>query len=192
MKPQTLTRLTQSLGIGRIIISASGEVLEANESALHTLGRLRLSARTLLRGRVEGSDSAIVGRQGGWTSIRIEARPGPVVVHHRSLEETGGCVLMILDPQVLPVIGMDLLRSIFKLTPAEVRVAQLVMTGATNASIAKLLKIGPGTARTHIKSLYLKTGTHRQPHLTALLWRMCFLPYSAGEAGQPSVRKASA
>lgn len=62
-----------------------------------------------------------------------------------------------------------IVTSIFGFTPAESRVAQLVSGGATLRQISTALEIGLETVRTHLKQVFLKTGTRRQAELVALL-----------------------
>ena len=61
------------------------------------------------------------------------------------------------------------LRSRFMLTPAEVQVALGIAEGETLAAIAKMRGVAVSTARGQLKSIFAKTGTHRQAELVALL-----------------------
>jgi DNA-binding CsgD family transcriptional regulator len=61
------------------------------------------------------------------------------------------------------------LRSRFMLTPAEVQVALGLAEGKTLAAIAKMRGVAVSTARGQLKSIFVKTGTHRQAELVALL-----------------------
>ncbi|MHC4738179.1 MAG: response regulator transcription factor [Planctomycetota bacterium] len=42
----------------------------------------------------------------------------------------------------------------YHLSPREIQVAKLVCQGFSNAEIAKVLKIKPGTAKTHLRNIY--------------------------------------
>ena len=61
------------------------------------------------------------------------------------------------------------LRSRFMLTPAEIQVALGIVEGRTLAAIAKMRGVAISTARGQLKSIFVKTGTHRQAELVALL-----------------------
>jgi DNA-binding CsgD family transcriptional regulator len=61
------------------------------------------------------------------------------------------------------------LRSRFMLTPAEVQIALGIAEGRTLAAIAKMRGVAVSTARGQLKSVFAKTGTHRQAELVALL-----------------------
>lgn len=56
-----------------------------------------------------------------------------------------------------------------RLTPAESRIAHGIARGEPLSAIAKANGISIGTARTQLKSVFVKTGTHRQAQLVALL-----------------------
>ncbi|QXX76495.1 hypothetical protein MHY1_p00017 (plasmid) [Methylovirgula sp. HY1] len=61
---------------------------------------------------------------------------------------------------------------IFRLTTAEARIAARVATGMTLENAAVELGITKETARNQLKSVFAKTGTHRQSELVALLARL--------------------
>ena len=61
------------------------------------------------------------------------------------------------------------LRQIYGLTPAEERLARLIVQGLRLHEAEAALGIRHSTARTHMKRIYAKTGTHRQVELVRLL-----------------------
>jgi len=63
------------------------------------------------------------------------------------------------------------LTSSFGLTPAEVRIALGIARGDTLASVADAHGIAMTTAKTQLQSVFIKTKTHRQAELVALLAR---------------------
>lgn len=75
--------------------------------------------------------------------------------------------LTVLGPRPGPT-GANLAQ-IFGLTPAEARLACIIARGAAPAIAAKELGIAYGTARNQLKSIFVKTGTHRQSELVSLL-----------------------
>jgi DNA-binding CsgD family transcriptional regulator len=68
-------------------------------------------------------------------------------------------------------IAQHILDASFGLTPAEARVALGIARGETLASVAEAHGIAVTTAKTHLQSIFIKTGTHRQAELVALLAR---------------------
>jgi DNA-binding CsgD family transcriptional regulator len=65
--------------------------------------------------------------------------------------------------------SIDLLRSHFDLTPAEARLALHLVAGETLRSAEAKLGITYETARTHLKSIFSKTGTCRQAELVVVI-----------------------
>ena len=63
------------------------------------------------------------------------------------------------------------LRAAFGLTTAEARIALGIARGKTLAAIAEAHGIVVSTARTQLKSVFKKTGTHRQAELAVMLAR---------------------
>lgn len=66
----------------------------------------------------------------------------------------------------------DLIIRGFNLTPAEARLASLLATGMSLEKAAEQLGIARETARSQIKTIFAKTGAHRQGELVALLARL--------------------
>ncbi|HEY7458871.1 MAG TPA: helix-turn-helix transcriptional regulator, partial [Xanthobacteraceae bacterium] len=64
---------------------------------------------------------------------------------------------------------MKMLATRYKLTPAELRVLQGVIDVGGVPAIADALGISPTTVRTHMKSLFEKTGVRRQADLVKLI-----------------------
>jgi len=63
------------------------------------------------------------------------------------------------------------LQNRFNLTRAEARLVVHLATGLSLKSSAKVLGVGYETVRRHIKSAFLKTGTHRQAELLLIVIR---------------------
>jgi DNA-binding CsgD family transcriptional regulator len=66
-------------------------------------------------------------------------------------------------------LAPDLLHGLFDLSPAEARVARLLLEGKSVAGIAAESKVGENTVRAHLKSIFAKTGVNRQAELVRLL-----------------------
>jgi DNA-binding CsgD family transcriptional regulator len=64
-----------------------------------------------------------------------------------------------------------LLKNRFGLTPAEARLVLRLMMGDSLHSAAKALGIKYETVRTHLKSIFQKTGTRRQAELVIMIIR---------------------
>lgn len=76
-------------------------------------------------------------------------------------------ILVDLDSAIAPQIVV--LRHAFDLTDAEARIAALLSSGVSLEVVCDWHGIAKETARNHLKSIFAKTGTHRQAELVALL-----------------------
>jgi DNA-binding CsgD family transcriptional regulator/PAS domain-containing protein len=76
-------------------------------------------------------------------------------------------VVFVTIPEEPQEASAELLRRLFGLTAAEARVCERLVGGATVDEIARALGIGVETVRTHLKSIFAKTGVGRQAELVA-------------------------
>jgi DNA-binding CsgD family transcriptional regulator len=72
----------------------------------------------------------------------------------------------VTAPQAPPV---ELVQSLFDLTPAEARVARDLASGKAVETIAADGGVSPNTIRTHVRGVLEKTGCTRQVDIVALL-----------------------
>jgi DNA-binding CsgD family transcriptional regulator/PAS domain-containing protein len=88
---------------------------------------------------------------------------------------TSVCVL-IADPDATPVMPEKILRQVFGLTAAEVRLLALLAGGSSVEQASQLLEVSQATIRTQLAALFRKTGTSRQGELIrlalALSWQI--------------------
>jgi DNA-binding CsgD family transcriptional regulator len=76
--------------------------------------------------------------------------------------------VVVTDPESAPVPDQETLRGLFGLTPAEAALTRLLAQGLTLQQAAAHLKLRPATLRTRLKTIFEKTGTHRQADLVRL------------------------
>lgn len=67
---------------------------------------------------------------------------------------------------------LALLAELFELTPAECRLAEMLVQGGNPERCAQLLDVSITTVRSQLRSLFGKTGTQRQAELVGLLTRL--------------------
>jgi len=79
-------------------------------------------------------------------------------------------LVFIKDPE-LPGLSAQLLQDLFQLTPAQAAVAQSLVAGRSLIQVAEALGISLHTVRDHLKAVFAKTRTTRQPQLVTLLAR---------------------
>lgn len=78
-------------------------------------------------------------------------------------------VVFITDPGASPPSDESLLAAFFALTSTEAHFAAMLLKDLTIAEAAEELDVTVSTARTHLRRLFEKTGTHQQSHLVRLL-----------------------
>lgn len=110
--------------------------------------------------------------------VRREARR-PVVIRvvpvdgaARSPFLGARAILTLNDLELRPKSDPNVISQAFGLTPAQARLASLIVTGISLEEVAAELGITLETARNHLKSIFTKTGIHRQGELIALLSRL--------------------
>ncbi|MFK4719235.1 DNA-binding CsgD family transcriptional regulator [Bradyrhizobium niftali] len=81
-------------------------------------------------------------------------------------------VLLLMDLDEMPVISQASLMEVFGLTPVQAQLASLLVRGKSLEEIAREMNISPGTARNHLKAVFLRTATRRQGELVSLLSRL--------------------
>lgn len=77
--------------------------------------------------------------------------------------------LFLRDPDRKPQGAQEMMRKLFDLTPAESAIALLLMNGLTLEETAEESGISKNTARTHLRSIFAKTGATRQATLVRIL-----------------------
>lgn len=123
-----------------------------------------------LKGAVDGGQSA---------SLRLERpsqrRPLSLLITPLKLPvgypAMPSAMVVINDPERSAAPPRERLMQAYGLTAAEAGVAQLLLRGNDVASVARRLSISRETARTHLRRLLVKTGTHRQSDLMLVLVR---------------------
>lgn len=110
------------------------------------------------------------------TRFRVE-RPvhGDIVVTARPLNlraihaGAGAIALFLARPGSEAATDPQTLRDLLGLTTAEARLAAALSEGCTLVEAAKRLGIAHNTAKVQLRSVFAKTGVHRQAQLVALL-----------------------
>jgi len=80
-------------------------------------------------------------------------------------------IVLILDPDAAARIDVGALRRFFSLSRAEAEVAAKIASGLSIAECAEALHLSQHTIRSHVKKLFLKTGTNQQSALVSMLLR---------------------
>jgi DNA-binding CsgD family transcriptional regulator/PAS domain-containing protein len=85
------------------------------------------------------------------------------------LIESARAMLLVIDPDVLPLMSEEVAREAFDLTAAEARVAVLIGGGFGGPQAAAALGISTETVKTHLAHCFVKTGTNSQAGLARIL-----------------------
>ena len=81
----------------------------------------------------------------------------------------------MIEPSRPPEIATLLLQA-YGLSPRELEIAQLLLTGFSVPYIARLLVLSPYTARDHLKSIFEKVGVNSQQDLIAAVYFRHYVP----------------
>lgn len=186
---------------GAVLIDRLGRVIRLNSKAetylRHDLqivsSRLRSPDRASNKSLQELIEANIVPVIGGipppLTPVLLH-RPGdlPLVVSSFPLARQASDVfqgarslLLINDPSEYRPIARDVLQEMFRLTPAELRVAAALLRGLDTQQIGAEHQVGAHTIRYHLKSIFAKTGTSHQAQLVSLLARVTERPNRVGD-----------
>ncbi len=84
-------------------------------------------------------------------------------------------LVVVIDPEDGAGAPDAALRALYKLTVAEMRVAQEVADRDGLPAVAEALGISLSTVRTHLQRVFEKTGTRRQAELVRLLERIAIV-----------------
>jgi len=174
------------LGVPALVLNETGKVLAANPLIEALTGFVRWRALDKVSLKDKGADQLL---RDALATIGSESRPdvrsfpacdgeaGATMVVHvipirlsaRDIFLRCFAVLMLTPmtrPQAPPV---ELVQSLFDLTPAEARIARSLATGKTMTAIASEGGVSRETVRTQVRRVLTKTGCERQAEVVALL-----------------------
>jgi DNA-binding CsgD family transcriptional regulator len=175
-----------ALGLPALVLNDQGKVLAANPliDALTGYVQWRAQDRISLKDRAADQllrDAIATIDMGGSSCVRsfpvrdtgadsmMVAHIVPVRLSARDIFVRCTAVL-VLTPVTLPQAPpVELVQSLFDLTPAEARVARGLASGKTVDDIATDGGTSANTIRTHVRGVLEKTGCNRQTDIVALL-----------------------
>ncbi len=80
-----------------------------------------------------------------------------------------GRILVALNDRQLTDERLAAAASIYGLTPAQLRLAGLILDGRSLVDAARALRVSQNTARTHLRRMFDRTGVHSQSALIVVL-----------------------
>ena len=172
-----------------VLINRQGNVFRANRAA----ERLLVDDVRIVKGQFVASDQkataalnralqSLMWRPTGGLSAPIalpRASRRPLLAYPARLSESTAnaladcqAMVILIDPEISTRTPETNLRTAFRLTEAEARLAAKLARGESLENVADQFGIGKETARSQLKSIFGKTGVHRQGELVALLARL--------------------
>lgn len=175
-----------AMGLPALLLNREGTVIEAS-SGIEELGAY---VQWRARNRVLLTDSAAndlltdaLGALDSHRELAVQSFPlrdadnrAAMVVHlipvRRSAHDifSGSYALLVLTPVAAPSAPpVELMRSLFDLTPSEARVARALASGETLEEIAASGSVAISTVRSQLRQVLEKTGCTRQAEVVSLL-----------------------
>jgi DNA-binding CsgD family transcriptional regulator len=183
-RAQAASQALALLGIPALVFSDNGKVLAANQliEALSGFILWRADDRIALRDANADAllcDAIATADQDDSPSVRsfpVRNAGSAMIAHVVPIRGSARDILfrcaamLILTPVTRPEApSVDLIRSLFDLTPAEARVARGLAAGQTVKDIAAESGTSSNTVRSHVKVVLTKVGYSRQSDVVALL-----------------------
>lgn len=188
MMSEVLNKLPQ----GALIVNRTGHLLFANQSAEQILARNdglsldhqgNLAAPTAndqlyqLIASAGHSNAILPAQSGGIFQLQRPSglRPLSLLIaplnHDLSHDNyhQPSVLIFITDPEQRTESTEAVLQQLYSLTPAEARLAAILVQGKSIATAATELHVTQNTARTHLKHIFEKTDVRRQSELVQLL-----------------------
>lgn len=106
-------------------------------------------------------------RQSGARPVDVMATPLPAAPGQEG--EDPAVVLFVTHPDICPEPSLDILRSLYGLTRSEARIVLELVKGRSVDEAAEHLGLRLSTARSYLKSVFVKTGANRQADLVRMV-----------------------
>lgn len=173
-------------GTAVVLVDRHGKAFKANPSA----ERLLVGDVQIKKGRLVAKDASAMAALNAAVSNLLERRTGglsspvalprtgrrPLLAYPAKLSSATAnaladcqAMIVLIDPDAGPRPLEATLRSVFHLSEAEARLGTQLASGESLETVAERLGIAKETSRTQLKSIFAKTGVHRQAELVAVM-----------------------
>jgi len=176
----------EAVGLPAAALAPTGRVVSANAGFLACESRVRIGAGNMVQFASEPAQALLMeavsnvarSQNGFGRSIPVRAtQTGPAFVAHvvplrgGGLDVFTGALSIVFITSIVPSTSPPppLLQALFDLTPAEARMASQITEGKSIEQISSATGVAQNTIRTHLKSVFQKTGVQRQAELVSLL-----------------------
>ena len=217
---EALGTTLDSIDVGVIIVGREARILHANQAAKRVLdqrspivsqggclGALRADLTKELRTAIATAqtDESHIGIAGigvplidkEMTAASAHVLPLAHGISHATHPgDLPAAAVFVAPATASPSIDIGTIARIYGLTPAEARLLQQLIVGASLTEAASALGIAEATARTHRNHIFAKTGVSRRTDLLTLITRLVppirrphsfFLPAPSGERIHPTI-----
>ena len=173
-RPVHLNRAAELLAIEHngFVAGRDGLTLPSTKETAQ-LRRLIGDAASSATGRGSGVGGCLHVRmsESGGEKMQFQVIPLPLGLSERPWEQSlpGGCVAVFISVPGGPQLSCDRVAAMHGLTPAESKLASMLAKGMSLEQAAEALSVSIQTVRSHLKSIFAKTGVTRQGALIALL-----------------------
>lgn len=193
----TFAATVEALTVGVVLADEESKIVHSNAAAAAMLaagdpivarhGRIAVqsSATTIaLQSAVAqaAKDEATLGQKG--IGIPIPRAGGdPLVIHvlplrrshvRSGLIQRAAAALFVASASGPPQLPHDALVQLYDLTPAEIRIVELICEGQTRDTISATLGVSVSTVKSHLIHVFEKTGCRRQVDLVRLAKSLTF------------------
>jgi DNA-binding CsgD family transcriptional regulator len=183
-RARAATQALALLGIPALVFADNGKTLAANHLIEALSGFIQWRARDQIAMTDAAADALLrdaIATAGQDDTPSVRSFPvrdaGSAMIAHvvpiRGLARdvfSRSAAMLMLTPVTRPEApSVDLIRSLFDLTPAEARVARGLAAGQTVKVIAADSGTSANTVRSHVNAVLTKTGFNRQSDMVALL-----------------------
>ena len=158
-----------SLGDG---LGVHGELLfAAKPSENAVLQQAIAEAAATGSGRGIGTGGPVSVSRPSGRPLSVLVAPFPIDRGSIFISRRAAVVVFVSRPEREPATAAQHLAQLYRLTPREAEIVSLLLEGLDIPSAADRLAISSNTARTHLRRIFDKTGTHRQTELVSLILR---------------------
>lgn len=185
-RAEAATRSLELLGLPALVFDEKGKVIAANSSIealageIHwrAHGRVTLadrSADALFQEAIQRLDQPAPSSPRSFAIRGIEGNCGmiahviPIRRSARDIFAMSAGMLMLTKVSYAEAPPVELVQSLFDLTPAEAHVARDLTSGLSVDQIAQGNGLSPATIRTHVRGVLEKMGCTRQAEVVSLL-----------------------
>jgi DNA-binding CsgD family transcriptional regulator/PAS domain-containing protein len=183
----------EQLSVGTVILDENGNVINCNAMAkqlidakdglLNSKGTLHLANReqtselqklvsSVLETQRKGESGFVEAmratRPSGLSDLGLVIRPVPTTEFSEG-KSVPSVAIFISDPEQTSETPVQVITRLFGVTPAEASLAMLLVNGLTLDEAAKSQGVSRNTTRTHLRSIFAKTGVSRQTMLVRLI-----------------------